>query len=281
MATPALADLAVDTNAGVLSYGALNWTGTTVGQANDCTYYDVVGWTESGGEYVYAFQVPGYATFNVNTATFPGGDLDLFLLSSLVTYNDGTYNRSAYALDYQDSTGQLGGVLRSGRDYYMSIDGYNGASSTFNLAINLTQYVPPAPPTATPVSLPYSAAQNIGSAGQVRWFSFTLGAPTVADMWTDEALPTPIVDTEIGLYSDIGELLANDDDSGNGNYSAIMGRNLDAGTYYLAVGGYNTTFADGYAVTGGTATGDFMVYITPEPASLALLVVGCLFLRRR
>lgn len=110
-------------------------------------------------------------------------------------------------------------------------------------------------------------------------------------------------DTEIGLYSSTGALIANNDDVG-GLQSQITPV-LANGLYYLAVGGYDTAFgASGWAVTGGPASGLFDLNINgytpiddqvlssgqvkwycfeviPTPSTLALVGLGGLVATRR
>lgn len=64
-------------------------------------------------------------------------------------------------------------------------------------------------------------------------------------------------DTEIGLYSSTGALISNNDDAGAGLQSQIT-PTLALGTYYIAVGGFNTIFnSAGWDVVGGAASGLF------------------------
>jgi hypothetical protein len=102
---------------------------------------------------------------------------------------------------------------------------------------------------------------------EVRWFRFTVPAvDNVSQTWLDIWTSGPIGDdTEIGLYNSSGFRVANDDQDGDGNLSALSfglnfpprpaigngvafdGRdgNLPAGTYYLAVGMWpDTIFND-------------------------------------
>nr|WP_321224583.1 T9SS type A sorting domain-containing protein [uncultured Psychroserpens sp.] len=50
-------------------------------------------------------------------------------------------------------------------------------------------------------------------------------------------------DTEIGIYDESGNLIGSNDDGGTGALSLFTANALTAGTYYVAAGGFNTTFA--------------------------------------
>jgi len=119
---------------------------------------------------------------------------------------------------------------------------------------------------------------------QIRWYRFTLAVNANAeangffDINTSAGMPPALSnnDSEIGLYSNVGALIATDDDDGAGNYSALSfglsnpprppvgsglafnGRDganvLPAGVYWLAVGAFNTSFAPAnWAVTSASA----------------------------
>lgn len=71
-------------------------------------------------------------------------------------------------------------------------------------------------------------------------------------------------DTELGLYDQAGNLIANNDDAASTLQSlidvaadtAFLG--LDPGTYFVALGGFNTAYgATDFDVTGGNANGDY------------------------
>ncbi|MBS1701477.1 MAG: PEP-CTERM sorting domain-containing protein [Armatimonadetes bacterium] len=112
-------------------------------------------------------------------------------------------------------------------------------------------------------------------------------------------------DTELALYTSTGTLLGNDDDGGTGTLSLLTPGVLADGDYYILAGGYNSTFANGFAFA-GNATGNVNVNINgtsvyagnhpagtfdvleftvgspvPEPASFAVLGLGAVALLRR
>jgi hypothetical protein len=114
--------------------------------------------------------------------------------------------------------------------------------------------------------------------GQIRWFSFTLGCEMNAadtEFFDLDTEGSAISDTELGLFDSVGTLIGSDDDGGNGLKSLLTygtgsgilydgvaangndGAVLAAGTYYLAVGEFNSIFASGFVVTGGDAAGTF------------------------
>ncbi|MFN9064488.1 MAG: GC-type dockerin domain-anchored protein, partial [bacterium] len=144
---------------------------------------------------------------------------------------------------------------------------------------------------------------TVVNGNDAKWYSFAIAGEVNAtntfyvDIDTEGTGPgvAPtmgnFVDTEIGLYSSIGALLGNDDDSGSDRRSALSfgsttpvrpavptgtsvvdvdrnGRNgrLIAGTYYLAVSTYNTTyntsdFSLTLPTTRAASTGDRVVNV--------------------
>ncbi len=175
------------------------------------------------------------------------------------------------------------------------------------LVLGLAAAAASAQPPSTPVVLaPPSVvvSGSISTVGEVDWFSFNLPVTPYFDITTNGSA---LNDTEIGLYTATGNLVANDDDNGIGLKSVLtfgtgsglllgdsynLGGNGIAegengpvpapGTYYLAVGAYNLTFgATNWTVTGGSSVGDYtLTFYIPEPASLALLALATLLRRR-
>lgn len=153
----------------------------------------------------------------------------------------------------------------------------------------------------------------------INWYRFTIAEGTAAagkyldiDLFATGASGAGAPDTEIGIYDSLGNMVANDDDDGHSLRSALTfgnttprtmppdpfgftnglaanGRdgNLTAGTYWLAVGLFNTTFGTSNWTVTSTATGagvatvNFRTDAVPEPATMAVLGLGVAALVRR
>ena len=150
--------------------------------------------------------------------------------------------------------------------------------------------------TAAPFNVP---GINI-SGGSVSWYKFTISAvsPTMfLDIDSEGTSFTPGNDSEIALYDGAGNLLAFDDDSGSGGLSALsfgaatparsgfgggvpfQGQNgaLVAGTYYLVISAFPTTFGPtGWSVSSNSiinGTGNLAVRLGP-PGSMPIADAG-------
>ena len=142
------------------------------------------------------------------------------------------------------------------------------------------------------------------SQGEIQWYSFTIGASSYLDITTNGSQPLFGSDTELGLYDGAGNFLAtNDDDggfldsllsfgtgSGNDYGSGDFGLGQDgaallAGTYFIAVGMYDSEFGLTYLDVTGGGSGEYELSLfsdavtggpmpTPEPGILLLLGLG-------
>jgi hypothetical protein len=110
-------------------------------------------------------------------------------------------------------------------------------------------------------------------------------------------------DTELGLYNALGGLIANNDDEDGPTLQSQIIETLAEGTYYIAVGGFNSSFAGDFGATGGNAAGNLVLnvngdqvaggattagqiqwysfQVVPTPASASLLAFGGLLAARR
>ena len=113
------------------------------------------------------------------------------------------------------------------------------------------------------------------SPGSITWYTFTIG--TVATGPPIDAVALGVVgnsnsplqlstagssiDTEIALFSSTGNLILENDDLPDGTrQGAITAPNLTPGTYFVAVGQYNTVFGDDFAAQSNSTTpGNFIL----------------------
>jgi secreted trypsin-like serine protease len=89
---------------------------------------------------------------------------------------------------------------------------------------------------ATRILVPSSVRGNIQSGTDLDFFTFTLTAPTTVTIRT-----TGLVDTYGTLYTATGSVVTRADDISNTNLNFSITRTLIAGTYFVAVEGYDTT----------------------------------------
>ncbi len=208
-----------------------------------------------------------------------------WLASLSLTPSSGSINQTIYArISASAPAGSVSG----------SISHSGGGASTVYVSVSGTVSGTGGAPTATNLgtisdtSATYTVADlsriDAYAAGQVRWYTFTTAtnvtnaAGLFLDLDTDGTFSGG--DTEIAIYTSTGNLIVEDDDDGPVTYSALSfgqtsplrgpigsanagdGRDgsLNAGTYYLAVAGYNAAFgATGWSVTTGSG-GNITIY---------------------
>jgi hypothetical protein len=318
LAVPALADLGVSQDLGIISAGTLNLLGDTTGLANNCDYYDgPVGSTykESGGEYVYQFTLMDDFVIDIAQNVTGAPDHDQYLLDSLLTTWDGTFNRSNNSVGFVDESGVFG-TFTAGT-YYLAVDGYNGAEGAYDFDLTFTEVQPPPVyvwsenfDAGMPATWAY--VDNLGNGG---WDTNTFydrtntvpgGAGECAAIDSDEIgsvnvdceMITPMLtipaDAALHFDHEFNWYSGGNDEKGD------VDIRVDGGSWVnllqLAgadVAGHETIDLSAYA--GQDAELRFHYYdanyemywlvdnvgLTPEPASLLLLVLGGLALRRR
>ena len=156
---------------------------------------------------------------------------------------------------------------------------------------------PGAPPSTDVGDNPNLMVVEPIAAAEVIWYSFDLTGGAGANPWSIDTFGSTNTggafgndDTEIGLYDAAGNLIATNDDAdfGGGILTSILDNStvgaLADGTYFLAVGNFNTNYAAGFGATStSTAVGESKVTFNfvPAPASAALLGLGGLAAIRR
>jgi len=239
------AQLTVDSDLGTLSLGTMNITGSTATGSNQVDYYNrLVPTLNYGNENIYQFNVAETVLFNVSSVAITG-DPDFLLLDGLAistdaagkTFAEDTIN--AYFLDAgPPETGAP--ILLPPGTYYLaaaSFIGVDGAltpgEGTYEIQISLDAPAPP--PSATSLG-------NIADAE----VAFTID--TFGSTHTD---PELAVWTEGGIL-----ILVNDAvDAAGGNFQAELDLflGLPAGTYFLAVSGFDTVHGDSFTATSMSA----------------------------
>ncbi|MFN7558760.1 MAG: GC-type dockerin domain-anchored protein [bacterium] len=218
----------------------------------------------------------------VDISTTSGDDTEIGLYDlggNLVAQDDDDGPDSLSLLSFGTGSGVGGGTGADGTlpagEYYLAVAGYNalfnplfgatttGASRTIGVRFSQGGFVPPSAPTPEAtfnlVDGNTTGSVTVG-AGQVKWVKFvtTTDATTASNRYLTIATTAPVGgDTEIGVYSDAGARIAINDDSTSALSFLSFGAGgtgpgafpfdgfdgpLAAGTYYLALGFFNTTF---------------------------------------
>ncbi len=235
--------------------------------------------------------------FRMENSAFPGQSAYFNLINGNFTYSSFNISTLTSRTLLTASSGYTWGVpatLLAGTaiptgstwtfEAYESFDDIAAGADATGTGISFTlPGNPPSPPTApNSIDLGVISASNSTlttlvpalGVGEVKWYRFTLPAnvdastPDFLEIWTEDSGAGPI-DTEIGLYSSTGDLIADDDDTGvlafsnlsfgsgsfPGGGTGVDGTTLSAGTYYLSASKYNTEFAAGWSVSSDASAG--------------------------
>src|SRR5690606_22432930 len=184
---------------------------------------------------------------------------------SVDTYPDGG------GLDYDEPTGSLEAVFIVSLAY---------------------RYQTATAPSATPITVGQSVTGNFNGQ-EVRWYELQhTGGELIIDTLGSNDGPDGTSDTTLGLYSALGDLIDNnDDDPDFENDDQYLSRlafdDLQAGTYYIAVGLYEVEYGSGNFNADPSSAdlefGSYQLNVVPEPyaAALCLLLAAPLARRRR
>ncbi|QQS08077.1 MAG: hypothetical protein IPK69_08675 [Phycisphaerales bacterium] len=228
-------------------------------------------------------------------------DTDLGLFDSagnVVAWDD--LDGTGFLAKLSFGEGEADGTLAAGT-YYLSVSDWESLfSAGFTVTtdgetvgsynINVSTITPGEPPASTNLgSIGATGANNqtlTFDVGEIKWYSLTTTTPFNAgagmlSIATNEVAGSLFNDSELGLYSAGGSLIATDDDAGPGFYSllsfgslggASLNGDLPAGTFYLAVVGYNAAFDPFFTVTTtNAAAGDILLQITATPPPTGLV----------
>ncbi len=186
-------------------------------------------------------------------------------------------------------------VPTSGSLYFLMAQQFNDSGATWsNVSITLDDALV-TPPVAVQAYLDNNRSTSAPiSAAQVLWYVFDYSGTGDINLSTAGSTLTASSfgsanDTEMALYDSVGSMIETNDDTDfaadilTSNLSFASGE-LPAGTYYVAVSGFNGTFANAFGVSSNSiSTGTIVLngLYVPEPTSLALMGIGCTLIRRR
>ncbi|MFI4872758.1 MAG: PEP-CTERM sorting domain-containing protein [Phycisphaerales bacterium JB061] len=184
-------------------------------------------------------------------------------------------------------------------EFFETFDDAAGADAIWdNVNFDFYDFVPVGPPANTYVGdNPSTSVSGPLNAAEVTWYSFDVSGGAGALPWSIDTLGSTNTggafaddDTELGLYDAAGNVIATNDDEdfGAGILTSLIDSStvgaLADGTYYVAVGSFNTVYNANFdATSDSTATGTNVVNFNfvPAPASAALLGLGGLAAIRR
>ncbi|MEL6393243.1 MAG: PPC domain-containing protein, partial [Bacteroidota bacterium] len=157
----------------------------------------------------------------------------------------------------------VGGFNTIFDDDFVIIPGSSNGTATVNFEVVCTD-VPVVEETVTIDCLNELTAQATGEIdSDLAWFAVNFQGYGTGDLVVNTEGSTN--DTELGLYDSAGNLIDNDDDGGTGLLSMVSAADLPAGTYYVVVGDFNTSFGStGFSVSPGTGGGDIVVNFAVE-----------------
>jgi hypothetical protein len=123
----------------------------------------------------------------------------------------------------------------AGQTFYFKVRSYDSGSGSFGIAAKTEAYVIDQMNTersrAAFLTIGEEIPVSIRTPGESRWYSFMI---TRAN--TNFVIQTKgNMDTLLNLYDSLGNLIAEDDDSGGANYNALISERLNMGTYYIEV----------------------------------------------
>ncbi len=287
------------TNLGNLNVGdagiSIDLNGAGIPAGNYTSFSVSVDWVAGGGN---PFSNEGIWAFT-DAAFTPGvSDPALFTFYADPGVSpDATSDGSSRTLTWD---GFLSPSYQGGDSLWFNALQTFGGSNAFWNNVNITLGFDTVSPPSTQANLgtnPSTTFSGPIGTGEVQFFEFELTGGAGSQPWSIDTFGSTNTggsfgpdDTEIGLYDANGNLIATNDDADFFNdilTSELTSDSVGAladGTYYIAVGNFNTVFGPAFDVTStSTASGTNVLNVNfiPAPASAALLGLGGLAAARR
>jgi hypothetical protein len=225
------------------------YQGDTTGTPSDVTYYNCVGWQESGPEEVYVLttEITGDIIATLNDVSV---DLDVFILSSCDEMS---------CLAYGDNAAKHRNAPPG--TYYIVVDGYKGASGSYTLGVRCTKGLDCSAATFASCGASYQG-DTTGANSNVTLYNCCgwdeSGPEEVYVLTTDATgdIVATLTDTDIGVDLDAFILSSCDE-----NHTLAYGD--DAATYSNAPPGTYFVVVDGYQRASGSYTLDISCSTCP------------------
>lgn len=268
VSTDVNAQLTVDIDLGTLSLGTTDISGDTATGTNQVDYYNFLNPTiVYGNENVYQFAVAETALFSVSTVAL-SGDPDFILLDGVTVATDAAGKTFAedtiafYFLEPSPPPETGASVVLTPGTYYLVATAFHGfdgavipADGTYDIQLSL---VPPAP---APPAIDLGNIADPDVAFTIDTFGSVVADPELA-LWTEEGqlfFLNDAVDFPVDLQAELDLFLG-----------------LPEGTYFLAVGGFDTVFGDAFSADGISTEffGDYTLNYNGQTTTGTLLPGG-------
>ena len=135
--------------------------------------------------------------------------------------------------------------------FYIAVSGYTDLTGSFDLTmteVNLNDTFGADAATAGTIAIGQTISDQLDFTGDQDWYAFDITSTQAITFSTAAGVGAGAGDTVITIYDAAGNVLASNDDNGTDFYSTLEFA-ASAGTYYVAVSGYQDSVSGSYALT--------------------------------
>ena len=161
---------------------------------------------------------------------------------NLITGNDDANGSLQASLLY---TADADGV------FYIAVSGYGNATGSYDVSmdeVDLNDALAADASTAGSIAIGETVSGQVDFTGDHDWFAFDITSTQSITFATAAGAGTAVGDTVITIYDAAGNVLASNDDNGTDYYSSLEFA-ASAGTYYVAVSGYQDSVSGSYELS--------------------------------